>query len=105
MAFVLTNLLSLGPVQGSSVTGLLATLVLLEKLALAASCGSFAGMARTVVIPGVALVFCSEWFALVRLHVTIFLGLYLTFCPVCTRSADRVISRHEKALVSAPRQR
>jgi hypothetical protein len=53
MAFVLNNLLSLGPVQGSSVTGLLATLLLPEKLALAALCGSFAGMANTIVIPGV----------------------------------------------------
>jgi hypothetical protein len=35
------------------VTGLLATLVLPKKLALAALCGSFAGMAKTAVIPGV----------------------------------------------------
>jgi hypothetical protein len=54
LTFVLSNLLSLGPVQASSVTALFATLVLPEKLALAALCGSFAGMAKNAVIPGVS---------------------------------------------------
>jgi hypothetical protein len=54
LTFALNNLLSLGPVKASSVTALVATLVLPEKLALAALCGSFAGMATVSVIPGVS---------------------------------------------------
>jgi hypothetical protein len=52
--FGLNNVLNLGPVTASSIAGLLATLVLPEKLAIAAFCGTFAGMAKTAVIPGVA---------------------------------------------------
>lgn len=50
LTFWLNNFLNLGPVLGSSVTALLSTLVLSEKMALAALCGSFAGMAKTTVI-------------------------------------------------------
>eukprot|EP00586_Coscinodiscus_wailesii_P007488 CAMPEP_0172492608 /NCGR_PEP_ID=MMETSP1066-20121228/23817_1 /TAXON_ID=671091 /ORGANISM="Coscinodiscus wailesii, Strain CCMP2513" /LENGTH=379 /DNA_ID=CAMNT_0013262331 /DNA_START=42 /DNA_END=1181 /DNA_ORIENTATION=+ len=53
--FALNNyFLKLGPVLSSSVIGLLSAIVLPPKLALAALCGSFAGMAKTAVIPGVA---------------------------------------------------
>lgn len=49
--FILNNYLSLGPVKSSSIAGLIATMILPEKLAIAAFCGSFAGMARMAVIP------------------------------------------------------
>lgn len=52
LTFVLNNVYSLGPVQASSITSLFVSLVLPEKLAIAAACGSFAGMARTAVIGG-----------------------------------------------------
>jgi hypothetical protein len=47
------NFASLGPIKASSLTALLATVVLPEKFALAALCGSFAGMAKLTVIPGI----------------------------------------------------
>jgi hypothetical protein len=53
LTFVLNNILALGPVQASSVVTLFVSLVLPEKLAIAAACGSFAGMAKTSVIPTV----------------------------------------------------
>lgn len=51
LTFVSNNILELGPVQASSVVSLLVSLALPEKLAIAAACGSFAGMAKTAVIP------------------------------------------------------
>lgn len=53
LTFVLNNYYALGPVQASSVTTLFVSLVLPEKLAIPAVCGSFAGMAKTTVIDGV----------------------------------------------------
>lgn len=50
--FVLNNYLNLGPIKASSVAALVATMILPEKLATAALCGSFAGMAKVAVIPG-----------------------------------------------------
>lgn len=50
--YVLHNqLTTMGPVQASGLVGLASTLLLPEKLALAALCGSFAGMAKTAVVP------------------------------------------------------
>ncbi|CAB9517760.1 expressed unknown protein [Seminavis robusta] len=46
------NFMSIGAVGASGLTGLLAALVLPEQLAIAALCGSFAGMAKLAVIPG-----------------------------------------------------
>jgi hypothetical protein len=54
LTFLLTNASSLGPIRASSVIAMLATMVLPENLALVALCGSFAGMAKTAVIPGFA---------------------------------------------------
>lgn len=53
LTFILNNFVSLGPIKSSSLTALLATLVLPENLARAALCGSFAGMATLKVIPGI----------------------------------------------------
>jgi hypothetical protein len=53
LTFVLNNVYQLGPVQASGFTSLFVCLVLPEKLAIAAACGSFAGMAKTTVIDGV----------------------------------------------------
>ena len=50
--FVLNNSLNLGPVKASSLVGLVSTLILPLPLAIAAFCGSFAGMATMNVIPG-----------------------------------------------------
>ena len=50
--FLINNYLNLGPIKASSIIALAASLVLPEKLALAALCGSFAGMAKLAVIPG-----------------------------------------------------
>lgn len=50
--YVLHNqVASMGPVQASGIVGLFSTLLLPEKLALAALCGSFAGMAKAAVVP------------------------------------------------------
>lgn len=45
------QLTTMGPVAASGIVGILSTLLLPEKLALAALCGSFAGMAKTTVVP------------------------------------------------------
>lgn len=49
--YALNNIYNLGPIRASSITALLSALLLSEKLAIAATCGSFAGMARMAVIP------------------------------------------------------
>lgn len=49
---VLNNNVGMGPILASSWVGVASTLVLPEALALAAFCGSFAGMASTAVAPG-----------------------------------------------------
>ena len=51
--FALNNCVSLGPIKASSLVGMLSALILPEKMALASLCGSFSGMARQTVIPGV----------------------------------------------------
>lgn len=51
--FALNNLLSVGPIKSSSIVGMISTMLLPEKLALGAFCGSFAGMAREAVIPDI----------------------------------------------------
>jgi hypothetical protein len=53
LTFILNNFASLGPIKASSLTVLLATLVLPENFARAVLCGSFAGMANLKVIPGI----------------------------------------------------
>jgi hypothetical protein len=53
LTFILHNFVSLGPIKASSLTALLATLVLPENFARAVLCGSFAGMASLKVIPGI----------------------------------------------------
>lgn len=53
LTFALNNYLSIGPIKASSTVGLIGAVLLPEKLALAALCGSFAGMARLSVIPGI----------------------------------------------------
>lgn len=45
------QLTAMGPVQASGIVALASTLLLPEKLALAALCGSFAGMAKAAVVP------------------------------------------------------
>ncbi|CAB9528010.1 expressed unknown protein [Seminavis robusta] len=52
--YFLNNHLAMGPVRASSIAGLVATMVLPENLAIAAFAGSFAGMAKGAVIPGLA---------------------------------------------------
>ena len=52
--FVLNNSLNMGPVKASSIVGLLSACVLPQQYAIAAFCASFAGMAKTAVIPSVA---------------------------------------------------
>ena len=54
--YALNNFYNLGPIRASSITALLAAMILSEKLALAATCGSFAGMAKMAVIPTLASV-------------------------------------------------
>jgi hypothetical protein len=49
--YLLNNHANLGPIRASSMVGLMAAVTLPETLALAAVCGSFAGMARATVIP------------------------------------------------------
>jgi hypothetical protein len=54
--FLLNNYAHVGPIRASSIVGLIATLALPEsylQLKLAAFCGSFAGMAKLAVIPGI----------------------------------------------------
>ncbi len=53
LTFALNNFLSLGPIIASSAVGLIAAMILPEKFALAVLCGSFAGMARLSVVPGI----------------------------------------------------
>ena len=50
--FFLNNHYDLGPISSSGIIGLFSAIVLPEPLALASLCGSFAGMARTPVVPG-----------------------------------------------------
>ena len=45
------HLTTMGPVQASGIVAIASTLLLPEKLALAALCGSFAGMAKAPVVP------------------------------------------------------
>jgi hypothetical protein len=45
------QLTTMGPVQASGIVAIASTLLLPEKLALAALCGSFAGMAKAAVVP------------------------------------------------------
>ena len=55
LTFTLNNyFIAVGPIMASSIVGMIATLVLPEKLAIAAFCGCFAGMAREAVIPGIS---------------------------------------------------
>ena len=49
--YALNNFYNLGPILASSITALLSAMILSEKLALAATCGSFVGMAKMAVIP------------------------------------------------------
>jgi hypothetical protein len=60
LTFALNNYgIAVGPIKASSVVGMVAALCFpTDKLALAAFCGSFAGMAREAVIPGM-YVSCS----------------------------------------------
>ncbi|KAL3894361.1 MAG: hypothetical protein SGARI_007770, partial [Bacillariaceae sp.] len=51
LTYYLNNFTPLGPVKASSVVGIAASLALPLPLALAAFCGSFAGMAKPAVIP------------------------------------------------------
>ena len=51
LTYYLNNFTPLGPVKASSVVGIVASLALPLPLALAAFCGSFAGMAKSSVIP------------------------------------------------------
>lgn len=52
LTYALHNqLTTMGPVQASGIVAIASTLVLPEKLAIAALCGSFAGMAKAAVIP------------------------------------------------------
>jgi hypothetical protein len=53
LTFILHNFVFLEPIKASSLTALLATLVLPAKFAPAVLCGSFAGMANLKVIPGI----------------------------------------------------
>ena len=53
LTFALNNFAAFGPILASGFTALTSALLLPEKFALAALCGSFAGMARTAVIPSV----------------------------------------------------
>jgi len=45
------HLTAMGPVQASGIVAIASTLLLPEKLAIAALCGSFAGMAKVAVVP------------------------------------------------------
>lgn len=52
LTYALHNqLASMGPIQASGLVGIISTLLLPEKLALATLCGSFAGMAKMAVVP------------------------------------------------------
>lgn len=69
LTYALHNQLSsMGPVQASGLVSIASTLLLPEKLALAALCGSFAGMATVAVVPtlfsaGILGVVCLECWA------------------------------------------
>ena len=50
--FLLNNQRGMGPIPASSLVGLLSGVVLPASLSIPALCGSFAGMAKTAVVPG-----------------------------------------------------
>jgi hypothetical protein len=68
ITYFLNNILSLGAVPASSLTGLLAARFFSDKMALAAFCGSFAGMAKTSVIPNIFSSFVLGACCAVMLH-------------------------------------
>ena len=49
--FILNNMYNLGPIKASGIVGLVSTVALPNNLAVAAFCGSFAGMAKMAVVP------------------------------------------------------
>ena len=51
LTYMLNNVYDMGPILASSITTFLSAMILSENFALAATCGSFAGMAKATVIP------------------------------------------------------